>query len=108
MDYTVPNPEHRVTIPTDSYLVKGSEESFAQGQDQNRQIIEYAKSLGLEDRYVSVEVFYKSNFGPAHSTSEENYDAVVVDTEEGKIIETLPPYDEIDPDWQSKREAQDG
>lgn len=103
MNYTVPPPEHRIVLHHDN-LLEGVEHE-AQVKEQNDQIVKFAQTIaGLFhiDRYVDLEVWYVS-LGRNQVSSEDDFDAVRVDIAEEKIIGTLPPYDEIDPDWRSKR-----
>ncbi len=101
MKYRIPDPAHRITLDHNGAL-NGTDEGYAQGQAQNKRIISFAREIGGTARHVPVEVFYQRTDVDAAST-EDDFDAVLVDSTRGVIIGTLPPYDEIDPDWRSKR-----
>lgn len=101
MLYRIPNPAHRISLEHDSSL-DGTDAGFEQGQAQNKRIISFARDIGGTARHVPVEVFYQRTDIDAAST-EDDFDAVLVDTTKGIIIGTLPSYDEIDPEWRSKR-----
>lgn len=99
MEYLIPLPEDRITLTHDSGLVGDAAE--AQAEAQRDKIIEFARAIHNEnrhERYVAVEVWYQSS-GP------DDFDAVQVDLSNNTIVGTLPPYDEVDPDWKAKREA---
>lgn len=102
MKYSIPDPTHRITLPHDGSL-NGSDDGFAQGQAQNKQIVSFAREVGGTHRYVPVEVLYERTDAPDRSSTEADFDAVLVDTTKGVIVSTLPPYSEIDPDWEAKR-----
>jgi hypothetical protein len=102
MKFRIPNPDHRILLEHDGSL-NGTDDGFEQGQGQNARIISFAREVGGTARHVPVEVFYARSDKPDASTTEADFDAVLVDTTKGEIVSTLPPYDEIDPDWRSKR-----
>ncbi|QJU54322.1 hypothetical protein SCB71_14345 [Herbiconiux sp. KACC 21604] len=101
MKYTIPDLTHRLSLEHDGSL-NGTDDGFEQGQAQNARIIAFAREVGGTDRFVGVEVFYQRTDIDAAST-DADFDAVLVDTADGVIVDTLPPYDEIDPDWRTKR-----
>jgi hypothetical protein len=101
MKLSIPEPGHRITLPHDPAL-NGTDDGFQQGQTQNQQIISFAREVGGTRRHVSIEVLYTTLDGRPIST-EADYDAVLVDTTKGRILNTLPPYAEIDPEWEAKR-----
>lgn len=101
MDYKIPQDGHRITLEHDG-SINGTDEGFAQGQLQNEQIIQLAqalaKELGTDEKFLSIEVWYKRT-DVDKETTENDFDAVQVDVENGLIVGTLPPYSEIDPKW---------
>lgn len=99
--HTIPEPGHRVFVAHDSSLT--GDEATAQTAAQTDTIVGVARQLAGRKRYVAVEVFYQCTDRPELSTSEGDFAAVLVDTKDGVILEELPPYDEIDPEWRSER-----
>lgn len=97
MQYTIPDPTHRLYL---DHAIDSAEPE-AQAEQQNERIVDFARALPPAERLVPVEVFYSRDNGDV--STEANFDAVLVDTVAGEIVGTLPPYDEIDPDWRSKR-----
>lgn len=105
MDYSIPPATHRLELSHDPTILVDSE-ADARVKEQNKKIIEFAENVRLEedlDRYVFIEVWYNRPDRDERSDTSDSFDALVIDTEEGKIIGTLPPYDSIDPDWKEKR-----
>jgi hypothetical protein len=102
MQQRIPDPAHRITLAHDGAL-NGTDEGFAQGQAQNARIVAFAREVGGTAGLVPVEVLYQRTDDPSRSSTEVDFDAVLVDTMKGTIVQTLPPYSEIDPDWEAKR-----
>lgn len=78
----------------------------SQAAYQNNQIIDAAELISSHSgnpRFVPLEVWYNRIDSDVHTT-DDNYDALLVDVEEHKIVGTLAPYDETDPDWRENRE----
>jgi hypothetical protein len=102
--------EHELTIPRVKIgLSHDLDEGdvIKQGAEQNHHIIARAIQEGGGERFVGVEIWYQAEsdgkVDPTRTTTEKDFDAVLVDTELGVIVGTYPPYDQVDPDWRSKR-----
>lgn len=100
MRQSIPKVGHRITLEHDSSL-DGTPAGFEQGQEHNRQIISFAREVGGTARTVMIEVFYNRSDG--NSSTEENYDAVAVNTTLGEVLGTIDPYTLIDSEWEAKR-----
>ena len=96
-------PVHRIVLDHDGAL-PGTPAGDAQSRAQNEQIVAFARArAGPHDRQLGIEVFYRRLDAPALSTTEADFDAVLVLIETAEIAGTYPPYDCIDPDWRDKR-----
>jgi len=96
-------------IPTDRIVldhVKDLDPTVAhlQATQQLEAIRVFARETAPEGATAhSVEIVYKHPFADEpEPEAVDTHDAVRVDLETGDM-ETLPPYDEIDPDWRAKR-----
>lgn len=96
-------PVHRIVLDHDGALT-GTPAGDAQSRAQNAQIVAFARQrAGPHDRQLGIEVFYRRLDAPANSTTEADFDAVLVLLDPGEIAGTYPPYDSLDPDWRTQR-----
>jgi hypothetical protein len=101
--------DNKWTIPTDRIVLDHTrgldhDAAEAQAKAQLAEIHAFAKSRASEFATTHpVEIVYKHPVDPSPDpATEASFDAVLVDLATG-AMETMPPYDEIDPDWRAKR-----